>query len=86
MLTLPTVSVTDEVYRLPISNKDETRSIVGGIDLFGNFNTGPVHHSLDAGFEGLREREYRTGESFYDSYNVVSLRGPAGLWRLGRLQ
>ncbi|HEY0340778.1 MAG TPA: TonB-dependent receptor plug domain-containing protein, partial [Steroidobacteraceae bacterium] len=83
VLTLPMVSGTDDVYRLPISNRDETRSIVGGIDLFGNFNTGPVHHSLDAGFEGLREREYRTGESFYDSYNVVSSAGLQGFGASG---
>ncbi len=76
VLTLPMVSGADEVYRLPIGNQDQTRSVVSQTDLFGHFDTGAIHHDVDVGFEGSWEKESLHGTGAFDGYNVVS---PAGV-------
>lgn len=76
VLTLPMVSGNNDVYRLPIGNRDQTRSLAGGTDLFGHFDTGLIHHDVDIGFDAAEERERLAGEGAFDGYTVVS---PAGV-------
>lgn len=78
VLTLPMVSGDNDVYRLPIANHDETRSLAGNVDLFGHFDTGSIHHDVDVGLDAANERERLLGEGPYDGYNVVSSAGLQG--------
>ncbi len=85
VLTLPTLATNVQgalepglVYRLPIANSDQTRSVISQTDLFGHVDTGPIRHDIDVGFEYSEEREQLAGGSSYTGYNVVSSAGPQG--------
>ncbi len=66
------------IYRLPIANNDRSRDLVSQTDLSGHFDTGPIHHDIDAGFEYSYEGERLLGPGPWAGYNVVSSAGPQG--------
>lgn len=66
------------VYRLPIGNNDRTRSLISQTDLSGHFDTGPIHHDVDFGFEYSDEKERLLGGGAWEGYNVVSSAGLQG--------
>ncbi len=85
VLTLPYQAVDADfnpepglIYRLPISNNDRTRGLVSQTDLFGHFNTGPLRHDVNVGFEASQEKERLMGGGAWQGYNVISSAGPQG--------
>jgi catecholate siderophore receptor len=87
VLTLPYQATTGtyfqllppgEIYRLPISNYDRTRSAIAQTDLTGHFDTGFIHHDVDLGIEGSQEKERLGGGSSYTGYTVTSTQGQQG--------
>lgn len=66
------------VYRLPVGNNDLTRSWISQTDLFGHFETGPIHHDIDVGFEASQEKERLLGGGPWEGYNITSPAGPQG--------
>ncbi len=85
VLTLPYLATTADyerepglVYRLPIGNADRTRGLVSQTDLFGHFDTGPIRHDVDVGFEISEEKERLAGGGSWLGYDVVSSAGPQG--------
>ncbi len=52
--------------------------LISQTDLFGHFETGPIRHDIDVGFEVSEEKEQLAGGSSYTGYDVVSSAGPQG--------